>query len=84
MTSNDNEDRHQQEDTTDSTTSLQNHLRTQNAELPIDFRKNRISRGVENRGSLISVPLALRVFFSFVLIELKPFVLKGKVLGEKV
>ena len=30
--------------------------------LPVSRGKNRISQGVENRGSLISVPLALRVF----------------------
>ena len=33
------------------------------AVFPFSRGKNRISQGVENRGSLISVPLALRVFF---------------------
>ena len=32
---------------------------------PFSRGENRISQRVENRGSLISVPLALRVFFCF-------------------
>ena len=37
------------------------------AVLPFSRGKNRISQGVENRGSLISVPLALRVVTYYIL-----------------
>ena len=35
----------------------------ENAVFPFSHGKNRISQGVENRGSLISVPLGLRETF---------------------
>ena len=54
----------------------------QKAISPFSRGKNRISQGVENRGSLISVPLALREVF----LDLLPPLLLGKgffVLGER-
>ena len=45
-------------------TAFSNKKPSTKAIFPFLRGKNRISQGVENRGSLISVPLALRVFFN--------------------